>query len=101
VDETYIKVAGRWQYVHRTIDQLGQVIDVFASRRREVKAARWFFERAIGTIKVTPTEVATDLVPMYPLVLDELIPAAWNPTDRYANNRVEADHDRLKARLSV
>jgi transposase-like protein len=53
VDETYIKVAGRWQYVHRAIDQLGQVIDVFASRRREVKAARWFFERAIGTIKVS------------------------------------------------
>jgi transposase, IS6 family len=61
VDETYVKVAGRWRYVYRAIDQFGQVIDVF--------------------------------------VLDELLPAAWHRTDRYANNRVECDHGRLKARL--
>jgi transposase-like protein len=32
-------------------------------------------------------------------VRDELLPAAWHRTDQYANNRVEADHGRLKARL--
>jgi transposase-like protein len=32
-------------------------------------------------------------------VLDELLPAAWHRTERYANNQVEADHGRLKARL--
>ena len=36
---------------------------------------------------------------MYPGVLDELLPAAWHRTDQYANNRVEADHGRLKSRL--
>jgi transposase, IS6 family len=36
---------------------------------------------------------------LYPAVLDELLPAAWHRTDRYANNRVECDHGRLKARL--
>jgi transposase-like protein len=36
---------------------------------------------------------------VYPAVLEELVPAAWHRTDRYANNRVEADHGRLKARL--
>ena len=36
---------------------------------------------------------------MYPAVLEELVPAAWHRTDRYANNRVEADHGRLKSRL--
>jgi IS6 family transposase len=41
----------------------------------------------------------TDRAPTYPQVLDELLPAAWHRTDRYANNRVEADHGRLKARL--
>src|SRR6266516_2917234 len=35
----------------------------------------------------------------YPIVLDELLPAAWHRTEQYANNRVEADHGRLKARL--
>jgi IS6 family transposase len=41
----------------------------------------------------------TDLAATYPVVLEELLPAAWHRTDRYANNRIEADHGRLKARL--
>jgi transposase-like protein len=99
VDETYVRVAGRWRYVYRAVDQFGQVIDVFVSPRRDVVAARRFFERAIGTTKVTPVEVVTDQAATYPAVLDELLPAAWHRTDQYANNRVEADHGRLKARL--
>jgi transposase-like protein len=99
VDETYLKVAGRWRYVYRAIDQFGQVIDVFVSPRRDSTAARRFFERAIGTTKILPSEVVTDLAPTYPVVLEELLPTAWHRTDRYANNRIEADHGRLKARL--
>ncbi len=67
VDETYVKVAGRWRYVYRAVDQFGQVIDVFVSLQRNAKAA--------------------------------LLPAAWHRTERYANNRLECDHGRLKARL--
>jgi transposase-like protein len=99
VDETYVKVAGRWRYVYRAIDHFGQVIDVFVSPRRDSTAARRFFERAIGTTKILPSEVVTDLAPTYPVVLEELLPTAWHRTDRYANNRIEADHGRLKARL--
>jgi transposase-like protein len=99
VDETYVKVAGRWCYVYRAIDQFGQVIDVFVSPRRDAAAARRFFQRAIGTMRVEPVEVATDHAPVYPAVLEELLPAAWHRTDRYANNHIEADHGRLKSRL--
>jgi len=99
VDETYVKVAGRWRFVYRAIDQFGQVIDVYVSPRRDSKAARRFFEQAIDTSKASPTEVVTDRAPTYPTVLEELLPAAWHRTDRYANNGVEADHGRLKARL--
>jgi transposase-like protein len=99
VDETYVKVAGRWRYVCRAIDQFGQVIDVFVSARRDAKAARRFFDQAISATKVTPIEVTTDQAPVSPAVLGELLPAAWHRTDQYANNRVEADHGRLKARL--
>ena len=99
VDETYVKVAGRWRYVYRAIDQFGQVIDVFVSPRRDAGAARRFFQRAIGATKVTPAEVATDQARLYLAVLEELLPAAWHRTDRYANNRVECDHGRLKARV--
>jgi transposase, IS6 family len=99
VDETYVKVAGRWRYVYRAIDQSGQVVDVFVSPRRDAKAARRFFGQAIGTTRVTPVEVVTDHAPVYPGVLEELASAAWHRTGQYANNRVEADHGRLKARL--
>jgi len=98
-DETYVKVAGRWRYVYRAIDQFGQVIDVFVSPRRDVTAAHRFFERAIGTTTVTPIEVVTDKAATYPVVLEALLPAAWHRTEQHANNRVEADHGRLKARL--
>jgi transposase-like protein len=54
VDETDVKVAGQWRYVHRAIDQFGQVIDVFVAARRDAKAARPFFERAIGATRVAP-----------------------------------------------
>jgi transposase-like protein len=80
VDETYVKVAGRWRYVYRAIDQFGQVIDVFVSPRRDAAAARRFFQRAIGVTKATPIEVTTDQAPAYPAVLEELLPAAWHRT---------------------
>ena len=99
VDETYVKVAGRWRYVYRAIDQFGQVIDVLVSPQRDAKPACHFFERAIGTTKITPVEVVTDKAVTYPIALGELLPAAWHRTDQYANNHIEADHGRLKSRL--
>jgi transposase, IS6 family len=72
---------------------------MFVSPRRDGAAARRFFQRAIGTMRVEPVEVVTDHAPVYPAVLEELLPAAWHRTDLYANNRVEGDHGRLKSRL--
>ncbi len=46
-DETYVKVAGRWCYLYRAIDQFGQVIDVMASQRWDLGAVRRFFTRAL------------------------------------------------------
>jgi transposase-like protein len=94
-----VKVAGHWRYVYRAIDQFGQVIDVFVSARRDATAARRFFDQAISATKLTPIEVTTDKAPVYPAVLEELPPAAWHRTDQYANNGIECDHGRLKARL--
>ena len=73
-----MKVAGQWRYVYRAIDQFGQVIDVFVSAHRDAKAARRFFERAIGATKITPVEVVTDKAPVYLAVLEEFLPAAWH-----------------------
>jgi transposase-like protein len=98
VDETYVKIAGRWVYLYRAIDQFGQVIDVLVSEKRDRAATRRFFSRTLEH-GVRPAEVITDKAAVYPPVLEELAPGAWHHTERYANNRVEADHGRLKSRL--
>jgi transposase, IS6 family len=74
---------------------------VLVSARRDADAARRFFRRALSALKVTPTEVVTDAAPVYPAVLDELIPSAWHHVEQYANNPIEADHSQLKHRLRL
>jgi transposase-like protein len=69
---------------------------VYASTRRDTETARRFFQRARKATGVAPVEVITDRAPTYPRVLDEMWPAAWHHVERYANNRVEADHAQLK-----
>jgi len=98
LDETYVKVAGRWTYLYRAIDQHGQVIDVLVSTRRDAAAARVFLARALRHGPV-PVEIVTDRAPVYPRVVDEMVPAARHVTEQYANNAIAADHGRLKARL--
>jgi transposase, IS6 family len=98
VDETYAKVAGWWVYLYRAIDQLGQVIDVLVSEKRDLVATRRFFTRALQH-GPSPIEVSTDHAAAYPRVLDELVPAACHVTEQYRNNPIEADHGQLKSRL--
>jgi transposase-like protein len=98
VDETYVKVAGRWRYVYRAVDQHGQVIDVYVSPRRDTDAARRFFVRALCA-HASPSEVVTDRAWTLRAVVNELIAGAFHNTAQYANNRIEADHGRLKARI--
>jgi transposase-like protein len=98
VDETYLKIAGKWSYLYRAVDQHGQVIDVLLSARRDLAAARRFFIQALRSSAV-PVEVTTDRAAVYPRVLDELVPSALYTVEQYANNPIEADHGQLKARL--
>ncbi len=98
VDETYVKVGGRWRYVYQAVDQHGQIIDVYVSARRDVPAARRFFAAALG-VHGAPVEVVTDRAWALGVIIDELLPGAFHNTEQYANNRIEADHGRLKARL--
>jgi IS6 family transposase len=83
---------------YRAIDQHGQVIDVLASERRDLTATRQFFIRALEHTR-QPVEVTTDRAPAYLRVLDELLPATCHVMEQYANNAIENDHGRLKARL--
>jgi transposase, IS6 family len=98
VDETYVRVAGVWRYVYRAVDQNGQVIDVNVSKRRNVDAATRFFETMLAG-RDRPREVTTDLAAPLLRVVDELLPEVLHDTSQFANNRIECDHGRLKARL--
>ena len=98
VDETYVKVAGVWRYVYRAIDHNGQVIDVYVSNKRDTTAATRFFATAIA-VHGEPVEVTTDKSPVLAKTIRELAPGAHHETAQYANNCVEYDHGRLKARL--
>ncbi|CAB4743968.1 MAG: IS6 family transposase [Actinobacteria bacterium] len=98
VDETYVKVAGVWRCVYCAVDEYGQVIDVLLSRRRNIAAARRFFAAAIDA-HGEPGEVVTDRATTLAYVIVELLPDAVHNTTQYANNRIECDHGRLKARL--
>jgi transposase-like protein len=84
--------------VYRAVDQYGQVIDVFVSKRRNVAAATRFFETMLAG-RDRPREVTTDLAAPLLRVVDELLPEVLHDTTQYANNRIEWDHGRLKARL--
>ena len=98
VDETYVRVAGAWRYVYRAVDQHGQVVEVYVSKRRNVPAATKFFETMLVG-RDRPREITTDLAAPLLRVVDELLPEVLHGTTQYANNRIECDHGRLKARL--
>ena len=59
MDETYIRVKGKWTYLYRAVDRDGQTLDFLLSERRDLSAARRFFKRAIGTNGV-PDRIVID-----------------------------------------
>ena len=99
VDETYLKIAGRWRYLFRAIDEHGQIIDVFLSDRRDGTAAQAFFETAIGTSAATPTRITTDKAKCYPPALRAVLPRTEHRSSKYLNNGLERDHQHLKGRV--
>ncbi len=88
VDETYLKVNGTCRYLFWTVDQFGQVIDVFLSTRRDAALLGGCFERAIGRPRISPMEVTAHRYRVYPRVLDEMLPAAFHRAEVHANTRL-------------
>ena len=70
-----MRVAGRWRYLYRAVDQFGQVIGVLVSPKRDKAAARRFCTRALAGA-TSPTEVTTDRAPAYPRIVEDVLPGA-------------------------
>jgi transposase, IS6 family len=67
VDETYVRVKGRWTYLYRAVDSCGQTIDFLLSAKHDVGAAKRFFRKALAQPHtVNPRTVTADKNPAYP-----------------------------------
>ena len=73
-------------------------LEIIVSKRRDTAAATKFFTTAIAA-HGEPVEVTTDKSPTVAKTIREVLPGAMHDTTEYANNRIENDHGRLKARL--
>lgn len=74
VDETYIKVKGKWAYLYRAIDTRGNTVDFYLSRTRNSKAAKCFLSKALKSIPVCdhPKTINTDKNPSYDRAITDL-----------------------------
>jgi transposase, IS6 family len=73
VDETYIRVKGRWTYLYRAVDSRGQTIDFLLSARRDTAAAKRFFRKAIAQRHVAnPRTLTVDKNPAYPRAVADM-----------------------------
>lgn len=101
VDETYVMVAGHWNYLYRAVDKLGHTVDFLLTARRDVLAARRFFERAIALhdvpISITIDKSGANTATVRGLVADSGLPIELRQS-KYLNNIVEQDHRFIKRR---
>ena len=70
VDETYLKVKGKFCYLYRAIDRDGQLVDSMLSATRDMAAAQRFFRSALATVGHRPKRVTTDGHDSYPRAIN-------------------------------
>ena len=100
VDETYLKVRGRWCYLYRAIDRHGALIDTMLSEHRDMAAARAFFRSAMSAAGTIPDRVTTDGHGSYPRAIRSTLGRrVEHRTSAYLNNRLEQDHRGIKGRI--
>jgi putative transposase len=111
VDETYIKVRGRWMYLYRAIDSNGDTVEFWFSERRNLAAAKRFFARALKrhgrperiVIDGSPTNREAILSCDTTDRLQDRSRRKRKPIrirqSRYLNNRIEQDHRAIKRRV--
>jgi transposase-like protein len=104
VDETYIKVRGRWVYLYRAVDNVGNTVDFRLSQRRNVAAAKAFFKKAIRHQSHAPHTITLDGYAASHRAVREMQNADMLPkspklrSSKYLNNLVERDHRGIKSR---
>ena len=103
VDETYIQVKGKWKYLYRAVDSSGNTIDFMLSAKRNRRAAKRFFRKALkATHNCSPRVINVDKNERLPSAIDELkaestlAQSSQLRQNKYLNNQVEHIGDKLR-----
>ncbi|MFD0466251.1 IS6 family transposase [Microvirga aerilata] len=103
VDETYVRVGGKWKYLFRAVDKHGRLIAFMLSDHRTTNAAYRFLRKALKTMSdYPPSSITTDKLASYPKAIRRLQGEGLlsrdveHCTSKYLNNIIEADHGALK-----
>jgi transposase-like protein len=106
VDETYIKVKGKWKYLYRAVDKYGSTIDFMLSSHRDIAAAKKFFKQVMINSALKPKIITTDKHSSYNKAIMQLKDQNILPNlllhrqCQYLNNVIESDHRRIKRRIN-
>ena len=99
MDETYIKVKGVWKYLYRAVDKQGKTVDFLLTAKRDLAAARRFFERAIGQHdlpdSITIDKSGANTAAILSIIADTGADIQMRQ-NKYLNNIVEQDHRAIK-----
>ena len=104
VDETYVKIRGKWVYLYRAVDSTGQTVDFRLSGKRDVGATKAFFRKAMKTQGSAPRTITLDGYAASHRAVREMKTDGQLPPDtqvrssKYLNNLVEQDHRGIKSR---
>jgi transposase-like protein len=108
VDETYVRVKGRWCYLYRAIDSTGATIDFLLSALRDAEAAKRLFRKALSNPShPQPRVINTDLAPIYGSAIPDikkdgtLRSRCRHRPVQYLNNILEQDHRAIKRRVQA
>jgi len=99
LDETYVKIKGKWRYLYRAVDKNGDTIDFLLTAKRDKKAARRFLAKAIKHFGI-PEKINIDKSGANKAAIESHNVASGSNIEirqnKYLNNIVEQDHRAIK-----
>ena len=98
LDELFVTINGRLQYLWRAVDEDGDVLDILVQSRRNRRAAERFFRKLLKKQGCLPRRLVTDKLRSYPAAHRAVMPSVVHHTEQYANNRAEVSHQPTRQR---